>query len=59
MRIYGLVVGLAACCAVGFFVFIFFNSVHDVEGASWIAILAGLVVTTLLGWAVITISEAI
>ncbi len=59
MRIYGIVVGLAACCVVGFFVFIFVDALHNVEGASWIAVLIGIVVTIVLGWAIIKISEAI
>jgi len=59
MRIFGIAASLAFCVGVGSLVFLFFNSFHDVEGASWIAILAGLMVTTFLGWVVSSIWEKI
>jgi len=57
MKIFGIAISLAVCSVIGFFVFIFVDSLHHVEGASWIALVIGLVVATLLGWAVIKVWE--
>jgi len=59
MRIFGIAVSIGLAWFIGFLVFVLFNAVHDVEGASWIALLAGLLVATFLMWFATEIWEKI